>query len=185
MWEECGGKEYVLEEEIAVEPSLRSFHPASANALRVVTINTRRGPEVLCAYARLGNGGQCVEHLWTGAIAAAIDLDTGIVCTQGYDLHRNRFTVHPVSGKTIPGYRFANWEGCLRLVKEMALVVPGTRMVGWDMVIDENRRWQPIEGNHNCGFMAWQICMHEGLADRIESIIEDDRCAKRSSEDER
>ena len=138
-------------------------------------IITSNEPIILCAYIRMGNNGNFIEHMHTGAIGAAIDIDSGIICTPGYDSCGNEYIFHPYSGKKIPGYHFKNWDKCIDLVKNLAKKVPEVRMVGWDMVINDRFEWLPIEGNHNCGFGLWQTAMHKGLAKKIECIIEKEK----------
>lgn len=167
--------DYIAEEAIQVEQSLKEFHPASANALRVVTVITSRGPEVLCAYVRFGNKGNIVEHMKYGSIGAAIDINSGIVLGQGIDKYNRTYTFHPFSEKKIVGYEFKNWDKLISMVKEMALVIPQVRLVGWDMVIDKNGNWLTIEGNHNPGFDISQIVLHKGLQKRLEEIMVEDK----------
>lgn len=175
VWETHKEK-YIAEEIIDVEPSLKEFHPASANALRVVTILTKHGPEVLCAYVRFGNNGHIVEHHEEhGSLGAAIDLDTGIIITPCLDKYNRPYVFHPFSHKKVVGYEFKNWDKMIETVKEMAMVVPEIRMIGWDMIIDKNERWIPIEGNHAPGFDLAQRALHTGLQERIEEIMAEDK----------
>lgn len=173
LWETVLSSEegFIVEEVINAEATLKEFHPNSINALRIVTLVSEGTPEVLCAYVRLGNGGLDIEHLYTGAIGASIDLDSGIVCTQGVDQFNNLYTFHPYSKKQIVGYQFKNWDQCIALVKEMALVVPNVRFVGWDVVINDRGEWLVVEGNHNGTFEVAQTTMHKGLQERIDEII--------------
>lgn len=174
LWEEVLSSEegYIVEELIHAEESLKEYHPNSINALRVVTLVTEDDPEVLCAYVRLGNGGQSVEHIYTGALGASIDLSSGVVCTQGVDAYNRLYTFHPYSHKQIVGYQFKNWDQCIALVKEMALVIPNVRFVGWDVVINDKGEWIVVEGNHNGTFEIAQITLHRGLQETLDEVID-------------
>ena len=45
------------------------------------------------------------------------------------------------------GFKIPQWEACVELVKEAALVVPEVRYIAWDVCITENYGPLLIEGN--------------------------------------
>ena len=168
---------YVAEEIVENEKSLKEFHPNSVNTLRIVTLVNNDDVEVLGAYQRFGNGGACCDHSNVGAIGALVDIETGVVCTKAVDKHNRPYVYHPFSGKLIPGYSLKNWNKLIEMVKEMAMVVPQVRLVGWDVTINDKEEWVVIEGNHNCGYETIQY-FAGGLQSKLDYIRKNERRQK-------
>lgn len=164
-------EEYIIEEKLINEDSLRAFHPNSLNTIRINTLLTENGPEILTAYLNLGNNGKLIDAYPSGSVGAVVDFDTGVVCSAGNDKYNNRYIYHPFSGKQIVGYQLKNWKKCIELVKELATVVPQIRLVGWDITLTDKGEWVPVEGNDDCGFARWQAVTRIGLQKRLDKYI--------------
>lgn len=99
VWERLTSQDMIAEELLEKCPEMAALHPSSVNTVRALTIRGK-----LCsAVLRMGVGGGFVDNGCSGGIFAGLDVDTGIVTTQGADLMEHRFLLHPTTGLTIPG----------------------------------------------------------------------------------
>lgn len=138
----------LIEEFIEQEASFAAFNSSSLNSVRIVTLVTRQGePLVMAAVLRTGRIGKIADNFHHHGIASQIDIDTGIVVTRGVDRDFQRYTLHPDSKIPLCGFQVPHWDRMTEFAKRLALVVPETRFVGWDIAL--NRDGQPvcIEGN--------------------------------------
>ena len=166
-------KEQVIVEEVVQQHSeMEAFNPTSVNTLRVVTMlcpdNTVRIP---AAILRMGREGRVVDNFHFFGIAAAIDVETGIVKTTGVDKTYMRYVKHPDSQKVIVGFQIPYWEDIVKTVTETAKVVPSVRYVGWDIAIGKDGRVIIIEGNKSAEPDAEQITERVGHWPMYEEIL--------------
>lgn len=79
VWERLTSQDMIAEELLAQCPEMAALHPSSVNTVRALTIRGK-----LCsAVLRMGVGGGFVDNGCSGGIFAGLDVDTGIVTTQG------------------------------------------------------------------------------------------------------
>lgn len=91
VWERLTSQDMIAEELLEQCPEMAALHPSSVNTVRALTIRGK-----LCsAVLRMGVGGGFVDNGCSGGIFAGLDVDTGIVTTQGADLMEHRFLLHP------------------------------------------------------------------------------------------
>lgn len=139
----------IVEELIQQLPEMAEFNPTSVNTLRLVTLLGANGAvKVMTASLRLGVGGKCADNFHQQGVAAAIDLNTGLVVTTGVDMESRRYPTHPVTGKAIVGFMIPFWDKVLETVVAAAKVVPGVRYVGWDVALGADGQVFIIEGNY-------------------------------------
>lgn len=139
---------YLLEEILTQNIELKEFNASSVNTLRVVTlINSKNEVQIMCGVLRLGRQGQSADNFHHYGIASLIDVETGIVYTDGVDRNWDRYVIHPDSKKTICGFKIPQWEDIKALCIEAAKVHPEVRYVGWDVSLKENGQIVLIEGN--------------------------------------
>lgn len=136
----------VLDELIDQHPKMASLHPHSVNTVRVTTVLTDLGVEIMNVALRMGNDGSVIDNHAAGGLVANVDIDTGVVYTTGIDRLSNRYAFHPVTGEKIVGFEIPYWEEIVHLINEIAMVLPKVRYVGWDVAITSNGPVL-IEGN--------------------------------------
>lgn len=110
-----------------------------------------------------------VDNLASGGIAAAVDEKSGIVNTAGFysDLTKSPELNHPISGMPIKGYQIPYWSEIIQMVKEVAMLHPQNRSIGWDIAITENGP-ELIEGNHDWCKLVYQLPVQKGLKAVLE-----------------
>ncbi len=142
----------IIEELIAQHPKMSELYPRSVNTLRIQTVLHNDEVHILGAVLRIGNGSR-IDNMTTGGLAAAVDLGSGIVMSEGYgiDIRKKlKYSEHPITGITIPGFEIPFWQETLEMVKQMARRLHVLKSLGWDIAIspkgpvlvEYNRIWQ-------------------------------------------
>lgn len=135
----------ILEELVVQHPVMSALCPTSVNTCRVATLLGDKQEGIVYAFLRIGNG-KVMDNVDCGGMAARIDLDSGELKTCGADKQGNTFTIHPMTGTNIIGFRIPFWEEAKQMCMEAARKVPQMRFVAWDVAITENGPTF-IEGN--------------------------------------
>lgn len=142
-----GGGNIILEEAATNVDVIRRFSPSSLNTIRIVTcIDRADTPHIIAAAFRMGDGKSHTDNLMTGGIACSVDVNTGIVGTDGKNVEGKIFKEHPFSHLAFRGFQIPCWEEVKTLVKELAMEVPEARFVGWDVVLSD-KGIDILEGN--------------------------------------
>ena len=153
-------RHYIVESKLIQCEALSSFHPASVNSIRIVTVydNDADVVHLMFAKIRIGNNGAHLDNTHAGGISGNIDLETGVINTPGYGvLDKKEYIYHPITGKQIIGAKIPYWEECKKFVEEVARVTPEIRYVGWDIVILPDGDFALIEANDNADHDGQQI----------------------------
>ena len=161
LYEIIGG-ECILEELIIQGEELAKFHPSSVNTIRFVTGMNRRGEfEYLYALLRVGKGGSIVDNVGSGGLVAMIDIETGVVSTDG--LYGGRyFECHPDTGIRFKGEQIPLWSELKELAYKMHTSLPNQRLIGFDFAWT-TQGWDVVEVNPSPAFASYQILMGEGI----------------------
>lgn len=136
----------VVEAFVKQHPDMNKLTDASVNTIRIVTISsnkktvTRDGKHFDIAYAalRIGGGKSIVDNFHSGGMTAAIDLESGILVTDGADMDRNVYTEHPVTGTPIKGFVIPMFKEALELVRSAWEETKIEGYLGWDIAIAED-----------------------------------------------
>jgi len=159
-----------LEERITQLDEMANLHPSSVNTARIVTFVLKDKVYIHRPFLRMGKNNSIVDSGGRGGIIALIDADTGIVCTPGTDEGCNEYIVHPDTKIPIVGFKIPKWEEAVKLAKEIALVVPTVRCVGWDLALTDNG-WIVVEGNSRTQFIGQQMTDRRGKREEFEELI--------------
>ncbi len=139
---------WILEEPIIQSKEMASWNPTSVNTIRVASFLTREGVHHnLMPFFRAGRKGFIVDNGFRGGLGAGIDVETGRVCTEGFDEHGNHYEQHPDSGVHYMGWQMPDWDALLRLTEEMHRSLPSChRYVAFDLA-HTAQGWVLVEGN--------------------------------------
>jgi len=148
----------IIEEVIEQHQEISEFNSTSVNTLRLVTLLCGDGKaKVMTANFRCGNGEKYADNFHHNGIASTIDIPTGTVVTTGVGMDLRRYVDHPVTKKTIVGFKIPHWEQVVETVTAAAQVVPSIRYVGWDVAIGKDGRIIIVEGNCAAGQDVTQL----------------------------
>ncbi len=137
----------VIEECIENCDEIKAFHPSSLNTIRVVTLAHEGKAVIATALLRVGAGGHVVDNLGSGGIRANIDIETGVIDSDGMYTDGSRTTHHPDSGLPIKGFHVPQWNDVKQLCLRVAKMVNQSIVVGWDIAITQNGGIEIIEAN--------------------------------------
>lgn len=158
----------LLEECISECEQLQNVHPSSLNTIRVMTLVNSSGMDVkvIGAVFRMGNNGASVDNARADGLFAEIDIDTGIVKTEGIDFQNHHHVCHPFTNQKIIGIEIPIWNQVISTCKQAALKIPKVRLIGWDVVVREGENGffaELIEGNDRPGVPTIQVPSQNGI----------------------
>jgi hypothetical protein len=123
---------------------LNRLYPKSVNTMRMFTFVKDGKGHFLQAILKIGNGG-VVDNFSSGGMYTFTD-DEGVVDVPAIDKADIQYTVHPITGTDIIGFRVPMFREAVKLVERAAEVIPQIAYVGWDVAISDKGP-VIIEGN--------------------------------------
>lgn len=166
----------VCEEFICQHEKMSEMSPDSVNTIRFVSLWEPDGVKIISATLRTGGrAGSLVDNLKKDGVGAQIDVETGIVSTNGFDYNDHLYVKHPISGVQFLGFNIPNWEEAVALVKKGHEQLSQNRLLGWDIAITQDGA-DVVEANSRPGTPITQ------LVDRIpkgEKVLRAIRTAKK------
>lgn len=166
------GKNWVVEEMINQHYEIAKYHPWSVNTVRIPTILTKDGdPVVFDAIFRIGRNKSNVDNYSAGGYLAKIDVETGIVISNGFCKEGTTCIRHPDTNEVIPGFEVPHWKELLGIAQEAARVVPQMRYISWDFALNEKGGWVLVESN-DCGqFDLFQVFSMFGIKEKLNKLV--------------
>lgn len=159
----------IIEELIQQNTDMASFHPASVNTIRYVVDYNEKGVNRLWAIIRMGVGNSYIDNTSAGGICAAIDLETGIIISQGVRRNGERYISHPDSGKQIIGTRIPKWEELNKMIEFLRPIDSPVHLVGWDFALSTSG-WCIVEGNACPSIMGIQGSTGKGYRYVLKNV---------------
>jgi hypothetical protein len=160
--------EFIFQETIIQHAKLNALNPSSVNTIRIDTLLDDEGKvNVLSAYIRMSLRNHFVDNIGSGGCMVGVDLKTGELQKYArsdfnYD-GAKLFTRHPMTGTVFEGFMLPYINEIKDLVTRAALLVPGLRIIGWDVAISEAGP-VIIEGNSDYGIRGNDIAYGGYLA---------------------
>ena len=166
----------VCEEFICQHEKMSELSPDSVNTIRFVSLWEPEGVQIVSATLRTGGqSGSLVDNLKKDGIGAQIDIETGIICTNGFDYNEHQFVKHPLTGVQFLGFNIPNWDAAVALVKKGHEQLSQNRLLGWDIAITQTGA-DVVEANGRPGTPITQ------MVDRIpkgEKVLKAIRATKK------
>ena len=141
-------KQFLVEDYINQCKQMNSLYNKSVNTLRILTFYKNKKVYILKSILKIGNGGS-VDNFSSGGMYTFVD-ENGKVYVPAIDEEGNVFEVHPISKKKIVGFEIPKYKEVIDFVKELGMVVPKVRYVGWDIAITDDGP-VVVEGNNFSG----------------------------------
>lgn len=141
-------KQFLVEDYINQCKQMSFLYNKSVNTLRILTFYKNKKVYILKSILKIGNGGS-VDNFSSGGMYTFVD-ENGKVYVPAIDEEGNVFEVHPISKKKIVGFEIPKYKEVVDFVKELGLVVPKVRYVGWDIAITDDGP-VVVEGNNFSG----------------------------------
>ena len=154
----------LVEDYVQQHEDINKLAPTALNTLRIIT-QVRPNGEVDIVGCRLRISVHGVtDNLAGGNIAAFVNPETGVVSDNGVysDITKHEEEYHPVTGLRIKGTQIPFWKESIALAKELALVEPRNKSIGWDLAITSAGP-DLIEGNREWCKLLYQLPARRGL----------------------
>jgi len=142
---------FLFQETIKQHPALDKLNPSCLNTIRIDTfINPDGKIEVVSAYLRMSISNSHVDNISSGGCQVGVVLETGKLKKNGYSLIKTMgvivLTEHPVTNTRFEDFSIPSFSEVKELVVKTASLMPGLRLIGWDVAIGESGPIL-IEGN--------------------------------------
>ena len=142
---------FLVQETVIQHPEMNKLNPSSLNTFRIDTFIDKEGKvEIMSAYLRMSATDLHVDNISSGGYMVSIDLQSGKLKKYGYSSFGSVGTLvlteHPVTKTIFENFNIPYFNEAKEMLLKTAGLMPGLRLVGWDMAISESGPVL-IEGN--------------------------------------
>ena len=163
------GDSWVVEEKIKQDSTIAVWNESSVNTVRLPAILNNGKFTVIGPCLRMGRAGAIVDNASSGGIFACIDVETGCLCSDGFDdKFAKYYEKHPDSGITFKGWQVPRWKELLETAEKIHRQIPRHKYIGWDFALTD-KGWVVVEGNW--GQLLSQYNDHIGLKKKFIELL--------------
>ncbi len=146
---------YLFQETVIQHDALNKLNPFSLNTIRFDTFIDKEGNvDLISGYIRMSINKNHVDNIFSGGCQVGIDMKTGRLKKEGHSKLSyygvNLLQSHPITGTVFENFEIPHFESAKAMTVEAARLLPGLRIVGWDVAIGESGPVL-IEGNSDYG----------------------------------
>ena len=172
MFNQFRDEKRLVEECIFACSEIEAFHPSSLNTIRVVTISRGEDVRFIGSILRMGAHNSFVDNTHAGGVFAQINLETGIIESDGVDTDGNRYDRHPDTGIVFKGTQIPYWDKVKETCRKACVTVPNICFAGWDICILPGGRIELIEGNYAPHFDGgMQVPLKQGAKEKVKTAL--------------
>lgn len=140
----------VCQQMLKQHPVMASLNPTSLNTMRIMTLVFNNQVHVIASMMRMGPKGSRVDNASKGGAVVGI-LPTGQLKNVGWDGTGLRYDIHPQGHMRFESVTIPKYQECVDLVTRLATrFCTISRMISWDVAIDENEN--PVLMEFNVSF---------------------------------
>lgn len=167
---DCG--DVVCQEVLKQHPEMSKLNPTSLNTVRIMSILFHGTVYVLSSVVRMGMKGKRVDNFTNGGIGSGIK-PNGQLKNVAYDYQANRYDKHP-SGTVFESVTIPNFSECVDLVAYLTKrIISISRLISWDLAIDESGHPSLVEINFPGGLDIHQLCNGPIYGDMTEEVLKE------------
>lgn len=171
LFDALAQEDVILEELIIQHPDM-VFGNRSVNTIRVLTACRPDGhARIMKAFLRAGVGDTLMDNTATGGYYYEVDLDTGIVVSEGISKDGDLVFVHPQTDIVMLGFKVPLWDQVVKMCVDAAQRLPRVALVGWDVAISQDHV-QLIEGNNSADYIGYEFVGSNGYYEKIRSFMQ-------------
>ncbi len=134
----------LLEEVISQHEEMRKLSLNAVNTIHIATVMTKKNYRdleaghvyVMYACLKMAVGNDISDSPYRGGLLADIDLETGVLKTDGQSLFNQVFKVHPDTNCPIKGFKIPFFREACDMLKAAGKDYEGC--LGWDIAVTEN-----------------------------------------------
>lgn len=179
---------YIFQRRVSPHAAVQAIAGDRLATLRVITILSDAGPEVLRALWKIPAGTNVADNFWrSGNLLATLDLTCGRVVrvVRGSGLSLEEVTHHPDTGVELVGTEVPNWREVFRLALDAASTLGEVPLIGWDIAAVETGALI-VEPNFTPDFIMAQIADRRGMLDgRFNVFLAQCKAAARQTKQRR
>ena len=136
----------VIEEIVVQHPRMSLLNPSSVNCMRIETISSNTIPitedgkhaDILGITLKMGGSTSIIDNLHAGkGVCAGVNLETGVLDTDGVSWNGIKHATHPVTGTVLKGFEIPYFSEAKDFVLEMIENLGIYGIIGWDIAIGE------------------------------------------------
>lgn len=161
---------FLLEDRM-IQSAVLDQWSTSLNNIRISTFRTGEGTIPVCGFFTMGRKGTFVVNATIGCVFAAIDVKTGLICSEGCDELGNRYVTHPDNGLVIEGFQLPEWNHAIALCIEIADQLDNFAYVSFDLA-HTVKGWDVVEINPSGQFLH-QAGTLEGFRQELIKLTAD------------
>ena len=152
---------------------LSRLSASSVNTVRIMTLFFDNRVHVLSSVIRMGINGAKVDNASSGGIVCGLN-DDGRLKDVAFDHHGKKVFKHP-QGAIFNQVKVPNFSKCVDMASSLAYRFSMiSRLISWDIAIDENEQPVLIEFNLSWGQMDFhQFCNGPIFGDLTEDVMKD------------
>ena len=161
----------VCQELIKQHESTAKINPSSVNTLRIMTLLFNDDIHVLSSVFRMGVNGSRVDNASSGGIVCGVN-PNGRLKDMAFTPSGQKFMKHP-GGMSFEDVIIPCYEKCVNLAVSLAGRFSNlSRLISWDMAIDQSGHPMLIEFNLTVGEMDFhQLCNGPLYGDMTEDVL--------------
>lgn len=164
--------DFVIQRLVPQSNATKKFNPSSLNTMRITTLNLNGKISVCSRGIKLGPIGSVVDNIGTGKKGVLVGLtEEGELMAHGFYGSGEKATSH--NGVTFMGNKIPNFHKVIEVAKELHSVNSMSKIIGWDLALDENNNVVLIEGNAaHPGIGVEQMATGPIFGKRTDEVIE-------------
>ncbi len=174
LYDSCVKDRMMVEQCIESCEELKALHPQSLNTIRVVTIANKEKACVFSGVFRTGVGGSVIDNSHSGGVSVQINVENGVVETDGANTKGERFVSHPDSGIVFKGFKIPKWDLVVKTCCEAAKMIDNP-ITGWDVAINDKGDVEFVEANYAPDMDMMQTRYGAGAKKKIFGLIKEYR----------
>ena len=140
-------KTMVVQEAVRQHPQMAALNPSTVNTVRLTTY--LKGSEVvpLAALVKVGSPNMRVDNYKHGGHLLGVYMD-GTTNKYALSVDLKKVKVLPTGVDLSEGMQIPGFDNVLKTAKRAHLMTPQTKIISWDIAIDESAEAVIIEANH-------------------------------------
>lgn len=170
LYDKCVQGSMIIEECLHGCDAIQAFHPQSLNTIRFVTVAFRGKAFPFGAFLRMGIGDMIIDNAHAGGLFAQINMETGVIESEGITTEGLRVERHPDTNMLIKGTQIPRWNEVVDFCVSAARQTKNT-VSGWDVIITDKGTLEFIEANNRPDFDVMQSPLKIGVKRKVLDML--------------
>ena len=166
VFDDCVAHNSLIEERLYGCDEIQAFHPSSLNSIRFVTVAFDGKAVPFGAFVRMGVGDMIIDNAHAGGLYAQINIESGIIESEGITTDGLRCSEHPDTHLQIKGFQMPRWNEIVDFCTSAARQTPNI-ITGWDVVITRDGTLEFVEANQRPDFDVMQSPLQIGVKRKL------------------